>query len=49
LRDDEIELIEKSYESLADEDKGKLKPLFLVLEKRYSYELIRCVLAGLES
>jgi len=49
LRDDEIELIEKSYESLADEDKSKLKPLFLVLDKRYSYELIRCVLAGLES
>ena len=49
LRVEEIELIEKSYASLSDEDQKRLKPLFEVLDKRYSYELIRCVLAGLNS
>ena len=45
---DELEEIRHAHRSLSYEDQGRLKPLFDKLGERYSYGVLRCVLAGLD-
>jgi ATP-dependent DNA helicase RecQ len=45
ISDDEIKTIIAVYESLDDEDKDKLKPVYDALEEAYDYGVLRCVLA----
>ncbi|MDX2004913.1 MAG: DNA helicase RecQ [Meiothermus sp.] len=45
---DELEEIETAYTSLSPDDQGRLRPLFDKLGGRYSYGVLRCVLAGID-
>ncbi len=45
ISDNEFNTIIATYESLNDEDKDKLKPLFEALDEKYDYGILRCVLA----
>ncbi len=45
INDDEFNTIIATYESLDDEDKDKLKPVFEALDEAYDYGVLRCVLA----
>ncbi len=46
LAESDIEQIEKAYNGLPQDERGKLKPLFEALGERYEYGALRCVLAG---
>ncbi len=46
LSESDMQRIVDTYNSLTDEDKGRLKPLFDKLNGEYDYGLLRCVLAG---
>ncbi len=46
LPESDMRRIVDTYEALATEDKGRLKPLFDKLNGEYDYGLLRCVLAG---
>lgn len=43
---DELEEIRQAHRSLIPQDQGRVKPLFDKLGERYSYGVLRCVLAG---
>jgi ATP-dependent DNA helicase RecQ len=45
ISDDEFNTIIAVYESLDDEDKDKLKPVYDALDEAYDYGILRCVLA----
>jgi ATP-dependent DNA helicase RecQ len=45
ISNDEFNTIIAVYESLDDEDKGKLKPVYEALDEAYDYGILRCVLA----
>jgi ATP-dependent DNA helicase RecQ len=45
LAESDVQRILDTYEALAEEDKGRLKPLFDKLNGEYDYGLLRCVLA----
>jgi ATP-dependent DNA helicase RecQ len=45
ISDDEFNTIIAVYESLDDEDKDKLKPVYEALDEAYDYGILRCVLA----
>ncbi|NJL58752.1 MAG: hypothetical protein HC887_02960 [Desulfobacteraceae bacterium] len=47
LNDDEILEITNACQSLSEDPKQRLKPVFEQLEGKYSYGIIRCVIAGL--
>jgi ATP-dependent DNA helicase RecQ len=46
LSDAEVAHIESAHSSLPEGERSKLKPLFELLEERYDYGLLRCVLEG---
>jgi ATP-dependent DNA helicase RecQ len=45
ISNDEFNTIIAVYESLDDEDKDKLKPVYEALDEEYDYGILRCVLA----
>ncbi|HEX7022190.1 MAG TPA: DNA helicase RecQ [Trueperaceae bacterium] len=48
LPPEDIRHIEGAYLSLPEGERGRLKPLYQKLGERYDYNLLRCVLAGLD-
>ncbi len=47
LSDDDISLIENMAESLNSAEEQVLKPLYMALEERWDYGVLRCVVAGM--
>lgn len=47
LDDDEYQAIVLTIESLEDESKGRIKPIYEALEEAYDYGIIKCVQASL--
>ena len=47
LEDDEYDEIVFSIESMEDDDKGRLKPVFEALDEEYDYGVLRCVQASI--
>ncbi len=47
LKDDEYDEIVFSIESLEDEEKGRLKPVYEALDQEYDYGILRCVQASI--
>ena len=40
--------VERAYEALPEDARGRLKPLYEALGGRYGYAQLRCVLAALD-
>ena len=47
LSDDEIALIENMAESLNSVEEQALKPLYMALEEKWEYGVLRCIVAGM--
>ena len=47
LSKEEVNLIERTFFDLSEEEKPYLKPLFERLNERYSYGVLKCVRSGL--
>ena len=47
LENDEYDKIIFTIESLEDEDKGRLKPVYEALDQEYDYGVLRCVQASI--
>jgi ATP-dependent DNA helicase RecQ len=48
LPEKELHHIESALHALAEDERTRLKPLFEALDGKYDYNILRCVLAGLE-
>ncbi|MFK8068943.1 MAG: DNA helicase RecQ [Gammaproteobacteria bacterium] len=47
LEDDEFDEIVFTIESLEDEEKGRLKPIYEALDQEYDYGILRCIQASI--